>query len=239
MSLLSAIFQYAVKIICGKSDGNVLAPGEYWTAINMHNPTPMSAKFRKKIVIALPSERAGKITEFFVGRIGPDAALEIDRDDIVEYAKVRGFIKGFVVIESVVELDVVAVYTAAGSDGRVETIEVERVVPRRQTIALPDLIPVPTKPAFCNREGDALIVTVKNQGNALSGSSVTRVDFGEHGSFTVPTPPVPAGGSVNLKFPIPKGCFSPDCGFVITVDCQHQVMEKDENNNKAIGNCVG
>jgi hypothetical protein len=39
-------------------------------------------------------------------------------------------LKGFVVIESEVELDVVAVYTAAGSDRQVETIHTERVPAR-------------------------------------------------------------------------------------------------------------
>ncbi|MGZ3294160.1 MAG: hypothetical protein ACXU9D_12945 [Xanthobacteraceae bacterium] len=38
--------------------------------------------------------------------------------------------KGFVVIESETELDVVAVYTAAGRDGRVETLHTERVPAR-------------------------------------------------------------------------------------------------------------
>lgn len=38
--------------------------------------------------------------------------------------------EGFVVIESGVELDVVAVYTAAGMDGEVRTLHTERVPPR-------------------------------------------------------------------------------------------------------------
>ena len=32
------VFQYAIKFVCGKSNGIVAAPGEYWTAINVHNP---------------------------------------------------------------------------------------------------------------------------------------------------------------------------------------------------------
>lgn len=43
------------------------------------------------------------------------------------------FIKGFVVIQSQFELDVVVVYTAAGADGAVETLHTERVPPRRIT----------------------------------------------------------------------------------------------------------
>lgn len=40
-------------------------------------------------------------------------------------------LKGFVVVESDVELDVVAVYAAAGQDDQVETLHTERVPPRR------------------------------------------------------------------------------------------------------------
>jgi hypothetical protein len=33
---MNIIFQYSAKFVCGKSDGKVVAPGEYWTAINVH-----------------------------------------------------------------------------------------------------------------------------------------------------------------------------------------------------------
>jgi hypothetical protein len=49
------------------------------------------------------------------------------------------------VIESPAELDVVAVYTAAGGDDRVETLHIERVAPLRREVGLPDLIPVPER----------------------------------------------------------------------------------------------
>ena len=41
------------------------------------------------------------------------------------------FLKGFLVLQGQGELDVVAVYTAAGRDGDVETLHTERVPPRR------------------------------------------------------------------------------------------------------------
>ena len=31
-------YQYATKVVCGKSDGSVVAPGTYFTAVNIHNP---------------------------------------------------------------------------------------------------------------------------------------------------------------------------------------------------------
>jgi len=45
---------------------------------------------------------------------------------------IHGFSEGFVVIESDVELDVVAVYTAAGKDGKVQTLHTDRVPARLQ-----------------------------------------------------------------------------------------------------------
>ena len=120
-------FQYAVKFVCGKSDGRVVAPGEYWTAINVHNPTPEPIDFSKKIAIALPHQEPGPVSKVYDAALGPDEALEIDRDDILERAgSGEDFLKGFVVIECALELDVVAVYTAAMGE-QVTTLHIERV----------------------------------------------------------------------------------------------------------------
>src|SRR5262245_50527276 len=128
---MNLIFQYAVKVVLGKSEGEVVAPGEYWTAVNVHNPTSTTVKFQKKIAIGLPSEQPGPVSPFFDAKLGTDEALEIDRRDIFQHAGSERFLKGFVVIESPMELDVVAVYTAAGREGFVETLHTERVPPRR------------------------------------------------------------------------------------------------------------
>ena len=126
------VFQYAIKFICGKSDDIVAAPGEYWTAINVHNPISAPVSIKKKIAIGLPKERPGPVSKFFDAKLGPDEAFEIDRNDIFEHANTNlTFIKGFVIIETAVELDVVAVYTAAGADKQVETLHVEHVPPRQ------------------------------------------------------------------------------------------------------------
>jgi hypothetical protein len=233
-------FQYAVKVVVGRSEGEVVAPGEYWTAINVHNPTYTTVEFRKKVAIALPSEEPGPVTDFFPAKLGPDEAFEIDRKDIFRHVGDDRFLKGFVVIESPVELDVVAVYTAAGREGFVETFHTERVAPRQLEMGLPDLVPVPdASGSFCKRDEEGLIVTVKNQGSAGAGASTTRVDFGAHGFFDKPTPPLAPGATVDLKFPIPPGCFDPDCEFRIIVDVNNTVVEADEGNNFASGNCIG
>ena len=237
-----AAFEYAAKFVCGKPGADELAPGVYYTAINVHNPTERDVKLRKKIAIAGAREKPGPVSEFFDARLGPDEALEIDCPDIREHARAGDeFLKGFVVLQSEVELDVVGVYTAAGDDGQVETIDVERVPPRRARAGLPDLIPLPDpETGFCRRDerGD-LIVTVKNQGSADAGASTTTVHFAPGGVFSQPTPPIAAGAAVDLLFPIPAGCFSPDCNFQIVVDSAQQVTESDETNNIATGACLG
>jgi subtilase family serine protease len=84
-----------------------------------------------------------------------------------------------------------------------------------------------------------LVVTVRNQGTTGAGPSLTRVDFGAYGQFTMPTPPLPPGTSVDLLFPIPPNCFDPDCDFRIVVDVNNDVIESDEGNNFASGTCIG
>jgi hypothetical protein len=238
---MQIVFQYAVKVVLGKSDGVVVAPGEYWTAINVHNPANTTVRFRKKVAIALPGEKAGKVSQFFEAKLEPDEALEIDRRDIFEHVGSEDFLKGFVVIESPMELDVVAVYTAGGREGFIETFHTERVAPRRLEVeGLADLVPVPNEQgSFCRVEDGFLIVTVRNQGSAAAGPSVTRVDFGAYGIVDMPTPALAAGASVDLKFPIPFGCFDPDCEFRISVDVSNIVVESNEGNNSASGSCIG
>ena len=128
-------FEYAVKVICGTppAAAGLLAPGRYFTAINVHNPQTFTAAFRKKVAVALPKQQAGPVTQLVGASLGPDQAFEIDCADVRDLLGPisTAFVKGFVVIQSPVELDVVAVYTASGADGQVETLHTERVPPRR------------------------------------------------------------------------------------------------------------
>ena len=234
-------FQYATKFVCGKSPGRIVAPGVYFTAVNVHNPTYRAIRFRVKVAVALPGLRPGPVSKFVDAKLGPDEALEIDCPDISKIAEAReDFLKGFVVLESPVELDVVAVYTAAGSDGQVETLHTERVPARRVEVGRADLVPVPdANGSFCRRKDLTLTVTIKNQGIGAAGASVTKVDFGALGQVSMPTPPLAPGASVDLFFPIPPGCFDPDCEFRITADANNQVNESNEGNNVADGSCRG
>lgn len=250
------VYRYSVKFVCGKSEGGILSRGHYYTAINIHNPAARTAKIRRKISTALPGEVAGHVIDVGIAELRPDESFEIDCPDIYRLARMsRGcLLKGFVILESLGPLEVVAVYTASGGDKKVETIHTERVpafeIEREpeQEPGRPDLVPVPDpRPGvgFCKlvKEGPdrgKLMVTIRNQGNADADASVTRVIFSPGGAVDIPTPPIGAGASVDLPpVAIPGVCFNPDCNFRIVVDADDQVAESDETNNTASGTCLG
>jgi hypothetical protein len=175
------------------------------------------------------------------------------------------FIKGFAVIESGVELDLVAVYTAAKSDGEVETMDVEeirpRVVKKKRRIPpppddkippperrkLPDLIPVkpfpPGPPFFPSNycvSPTELRVIVRNQGEGPAGPSTTRVEYTNEGIFEEqPTPGLGPGEETALSFPIPTGCVVEICPFRVTVNANpdDNVEESNTTNNLDSSSC--
>jgi hypothetical protein len=107
---------------------------------------------------------------------------------------------------------------------------------------LPDLLPIPTVGGFYCRlnptTGD-LQVEVRNQGPVGAGASATRVDFPGFGATTQGTPALGPGVSTILNFPIPLGCYNPDCDFTISVDDGGAVPESNEGNNVASDFCLG
>lgn len=231
---------YSVKFVCGDSEGEIVSPGRYFTAINVHNPSCTSVRFRYKVALAFPGE-PGEVSPFKEVSLGPDQAFEIDCAQVRELIESdQRFLKGFVVIESEHELDVVAVYTAGAPE--VRTLHTERVVPR--TNRLPDLVPVPDpRPGFgfCRLDDQRqLLITIRNQGSADAGASLTRVTFASGGSKDIPTPPIPAGGSVTLApVEMPGECFNPNCHFTIIANANGAVIESNMANNIGTGSCLG
>lgn len=88
-----------------------------------------------------------------------------------------------------------------------------------------------------------LAITMKNQGAGNAGASTTRIRFASLSpavEINVPTPPIPAGASVELPLvDIPFGCFRPDCFFEICTDAENVVNEESETNNCETGFCLG
>lgn len=240
------MLQYAAKVACGEESGKILSEGVYHTAVNVHNPSDKPVRFRTKIAVALPG-KPGPVSGFKEHELPADGAVEFDGHQIREWAEVNAeLLKGFFVIESTAPLDIVAVYTAGSREDEAASIHTERVPVRKRRPKLPDLVPVPDPDpgiGFCKLVPDGyhagkLIVTIRNQGDAVADESTTRVTFRSGSSFDLPTPPIPAGASVDLEpLTIPGDCYEPDCFFTIIADAEHEVDESDEANNTATGCC--
>jgi hypothetical protein len=150
-------FEYAVKIVCGPvapatpgAPAPVVAPGQYWTATNIHNPDKCKvANIRWKVAVAKPGE-VGPVTAYRNLRpLEPDTAIEIDCPQIMQVIPHQPapitFVKGFLVIESDIELDVVAVYSGAPAAGAaLNSFHTERVQPRCVPVCEDLILPLHT-----------------------------------------------------------------------------------------------
>jgi hypothetical protein len=131
---------YAVKFVCGSflpADSTSEAdwpvkPGNYLTAINVHNPNRTSIFYRKKAVLLYRADKPPAPEEpqppgdLYPVDLGPDWGVEVDCNEI-RNKLLKGavpspiFIKGWVVFEvpgnpDPLPLDVTAVYTSHGWD---------------------------------------------------------------------------------------------------------------------------
>jgi hypothetical protein len=127
-------FQYAAKFICGvsKDEGAPVAPGQYSTVVNVHNPHKDDVKFAYKLAVAGQGDN-GNISDFRDIGIKPDGAIYFDCKFVRGTFDVGDpLLDGFFVIQvERFSLDVVAVYTTNDLDGRgVPAIDVERVFER-------------------------------------------------------------------------------------------------------------
>ena len=133
-------FRYAAKFVCGLNPGAIqrILPGDYATAVNIHNPSNKSVVLRKTIALTFPPEEQapGAVSDSIEDELGPNQALEVDCGEIpsefffaVPPAE-PPYVKGFLVITSTRRLDVTAVYTA-GTAGQVASIDVEHIPERR------------------------------------------------------------------------------------------------------------
>ncbi len=133
-------YQYAVKFICtsnipGTSQTTTsLLPGSYATVVNIHNPNSKAAGFRMKLAVSTSTQiDQPLISKFIKETLKPDQATKVDCSRIREFELqlIHGF-EGFLVIESTLSLDVVAVYTAANKDSNgVESMDVEYIPERK------------------------------------------------------------------------------------------------------------
>lgn len=120
--------QYVVKFICGEITAPTggtglpnlesdLAPAEYYTDIDIHNPNPNAVSLAKLFAVDPETpEISGKLTSPDFFSLDVDDALQITCADIRARDNAAPtsptFFKGFVVITSLQKLDIVATYTA-------------------------------------------------------------------------------------------------------------------------------
>ncbi|MEA2576067.1 MAG: hypothetical protein QOH93_3365 [Chloroflexia bacterium] len=136
---------FVVKVVCGtfSKREDILAPGRYWTAVNIYNLNhAATATLNVRLAIAEPAapgptSHAQGSTFNLPGQLvlKPEQALEIDCDYIMRSAREvarydKEFLKGFIVIRCNVELDIVAVYTAAAPEGNVVSFQTQHVASR-------------------------------------------------------------------------------------------------------------
>src|SRR6266850_4445048 len=129
VALAQDSLEYAVKFVCGRVGGPTLfsiAPGSYFTDINIHNPNRDSLVFRVKFAkdsIGI----GGPISPWAKLFLRYDQALNVNCQMIRKALGTGTFMEGFAVFDSRLPLDVVAVYTAAGTGGLVSTEQIVRV----------------------------------------------------------------------------------------------------------------
>lgn len=244
--------EYAVKIVCGTPDRAALASGAYYTAINIHNPGSETVQFRQKLALTREGQQPGPISDFWDGALKPDQALEIDCNDMIRRAPLRTrFLKGFAVIQSPSDLDIVAVYTAAASPrGTVVDLEIERVLGRRGSSGgacdLPDLVVDSIlRPTFVS-PGTRIEAVIRNLGPGFAAASDARlIDPSTFQSGTTPysstaaTPALAAGASATVVFTLPYWVFNPDASMEVTADYKGAVRECREDNNMKAYQAIG
>ena len=114
---------YMVKFICGRQEGvaytSPVRPGDYATAINIHNHTDHRVKiYRKPSLHYTPYTAAPPAFSAKGFWIRPGRVLEIDCTDIYTLTRIDAgtWVKGMMHLGMDEELPVVAVYTVATGD---------------------------------------------------------------------------------------------------------------------------
>ena len=112
-------YNYTAKIVCGtQREGPGVVPQAYMTTVNVHNPSDSVAIFFKTLLVTLPpgaQRPAPPQKPTYTDTLRPQWGLATDCTDLRRrYPNTPPFIEGFVLLQSRISLDVVAVYTVPG-----------------------------------------------------------------------------------------------------------------------------
>ncbi len=237
-------FRYAVKVICGESDEEVVSKGTYFTVINVHNPTRIRVRVKKKLTTVTSRGRDSSVSEFREFYLNKNQTLAIDCREIsrdVSAPRPR-FVDGFIILESPAELDVVSVYTAGKTSGHVETLHTERVEPERTDGCADLIVEYIEKPIWeAANERSVIRASLRNVGDRSAGSSMTRLwdlNAPRHGNgkFTAASSlhPLAAGEAKVVTFNLPYWVYSPAAKLEVQADYEQTITECDEHNNAVV-----
>ncbi len=234
-------FTYDVKVICGKAEGKIAAPGLYWTAVNVLNPDRGTIEIGARVAVALPGFTMGPLSAPKTAPLRPDRAFEIDCPSLMAMSDSKRFLKGYVTLRSKAPLTVVAVYTQADREKRAVSIHTERVPPRARA-GCPDLrVRAIERPSWDAAAQQSVIkAVIENVGTIDAPSTLARLidpstsqPTGAPYNDVVDTGPIPAGGSVTVTFRLPYWVYNPDADLEVTADYKGLLEECDERNNQA------
>ncbi|HEY7665644.1 MAG TPA: hypothetical protein VH934_21210 [Xanthobacteraceae bacterium] len=144
---LATRFQYSAKALCTLGGdigfGDAFAPGRYRTVVNIHNPTDRKIEIARKFALSIqPGEAPGSfsVTPYKSLTLEADQAVAFNCFDLSNfYCPIDSVcvdftaLDGFLVVNSPVELDVVAVYTAHPKAGEVSTLNAQTIAARRMS----------------------------------------------------------------------------------------------------------
>ena len=180
----TTISTYDVKFVCGTrgvivargSPFQTVAPGRYYTAINVLNPSRDWDTVLTTVAATALAPQPGPILPGPHSVLPPGSALEIDCADILTGAPPPPFLKGFLRISATSPLTVTAVYTAANQAG-VVSIDVDRVS-TAEAARCPDLTFGRVDRPTVNPISQHTIVKfiVVNIGNVGAGAFAARVE---------------------------------------------------------------
>ena len=200
----SLTYIYSVKIVCVPHFGPAspaLMPAKYRTAVNVHNPWDQPANIEKWVTLSPPQGDPAIMSEHVSEVLNPWWAFDVDckhmKNDFVfpsplppphEELKVPGG-KGFMVIRSDRELDVVAIYTsrsetATTANGVGTSIDVEYIVPKRAQSIVPPTVDLITNGSFESGNFDGWTVT--NMADPFAPWQVSPADSGNWFGNTMP-----------------------------------------------------
>ena len=254
LTFTSDQFTYSTKIVCVPELGPAfpaLIAGRYKTAVNVHNPGDQWANITKWLTLSPPQGQPPITGSQIQETLGPWYAFDIDcphmKNDfgLPQGAQTTGG-KGFLVVQSDVELDVAAIYTqivqrpnGVGSSMEVEYIEGRhRVITHGPDLTVQVYLPTIILSGCATGTGDCTLkwfFKLSNLGDVdYNHGWEVKYELSNNAPETrAANVSLSPGQTVNISQTITgmNNCFVPNCTTKVTIDPYNAIVELDETNN--------